>query len=251
VLVTDFRPDPSYPRTIAYVAWVSTKRTQLALYPGRYEPPGSGFRGPMQVPQGERGRLLATFNSGFTFGDGHGGVAVNGRTYTPFVRGKATLVGYRSGGVDIVSWNGGSAPGSGITFARQNASLLVDHGRPSPALTNTGADWGYTLGNSVLVWRSAVGVDARGNLIYAAAPYQTTQSLAHLMIAAGAVRAMEFDINAEWPTFNYYRHWNAAGATMLVPNYQQTSQRYLIPDDRDFFVVYRRSGPGNPSVPMS
>lgn len=83
LLVTTFRPSAVYPRVVAYVAWIDHKRTQLALYPGRYEPPSRLPRGPMRVPAGERWRLLATFNSGFTYRDGHGGFAVDGRTFTP------------------------------------------------------------------------------------------------------------------------------------------------------------------------
>ena len=77
VLITVFRPDPNYPRVVAYVAWIDATRTQLALYPGRYEPPSGSPRGPMRVPQGERHRLLATFNSGFKYADGGGGFYVN------------------------------------------------------------------------------------------------------------------------------------------------------------------------------
>jgi hypothetical protein len=40
VLVTTYRPAPEYPQIVAYVAWFSHTRTQLAYYPGRYEPPG-------------------------------------------------------------------------------------------------------------------------------------------------------------------------------------------------------------------
>ena len=54
VLVTTFRPDRTYPRVVAYVAWIDHTRTQLALYPGRYEPPGASPRGPMEVPLGQR-----------------------------------------------------------------------------------------------------------------------------------------------------------------------------------------------------
>src|SRR5581483_4171085 len=81
--VTTFRPDPQYPRVVAYVAWLDHTRTQLGLYPGRYEPPGASPRGPMEVPTGQRYRLLATFNSGFTYNDGHGGFAVDGQTVKP------------------------------------------------------------------------------------------------------------------------------------------------------------------------
>ncbi|MGZ4481590.1 MAG: phosphodiester glycosidase family protein [Gaiellales bacterium] len=250
VLETVFRPDRAYPRVVAYVAWVDHRATQLALYPGRYEPPSAPVRGPMKVPAGQRHRLLATFNSGFTHGDGHGGFFLDGKVYEPLTNGYATLVGYRDGRIDIIDWQGGATPGRDIVFARQNVPLIVDHGRPSPLLSNDSSIWGYTLGNAVQVWRTAVGVDRRGNLIYAAADYQTAQSMAAIMVHAGAVRAMELDINAEWPTFNTYGARGGGQPAMMVPNYQQSRYRYLVPDDRDFFAVYLRNGPGNPWVPL-
>jgi hypothetical protein len=240
VLDTVYRPDPSYPRVVAYLAWIDHTATQLALYPGRYEPPAGSPRGPMEVPLDQRYRLLATFNSGFTHGDGNGGFSVNGRTYEPLVRGFATLVGHSDGRVDIIGWHAGQNAPPGIVLARQNVPLIVANGRPSPALSNDGAVWGYTLGNAVRVWRTAIGIDRHGNLIYAAADYQTVASMAAIMVHAGAVRAMELDINAEWPTFNTYGRRGAHGAVMMVPNGQQSPSRYLVPDDRDFFAVYLR-----------
>ena len=54
-------------------------------------------------------------------------------------------------------------------------------------------------------------MDAHGNLIYAAANYQTVGSLAAIMIRAGAVRAMELDINSYWTSFISYRFPGAQG----------------------------------------
>lgn len=252
VMVTVFRPDPSYPRVVAYAAWIDTRRTQLALYPGRYEPPGSGGpRGPMMVPYAQRWRLLATFNSGFTYSDGGGGFWVDGHSYTPLVDGKATLVAYRDGRVGIVAWRGGAKPPGDVVVARQNASLIVRNGRvPADVFNGDQQQWGYTLGNAILVWRSAIGIDRYGNLIYAAADYRTVGSLARMMVEAGAVQAMELDINAEWPTFNYYRGHGGRSPVLFVPNYQQSARRYLVPDDRDFFAVYARTTPGNPGTPL-
>lgn len=248
VLVTTFRSDPSYPRVVAYVAWIDHRLTQLALYPGRYEPPAKQVRGPMQVPSGQRWRLLATFNSGFTYGDGHGGFVVNGTTYTPLVRGMGTIVQYASGRVDVAAWNGPESPGKRIVAARQNLPLIVVGGKPNPALNNS-AQWGATLGNAVRVWRSGVGIDRHGNLIYIAADYQTAPSLAQIFIHAGAVRAMELDINAEWPSFIAYARAGGRDPAKVVPNGQQSPYRYLVPDDRDFFAIYRRV-PGPWLVPF-
>jgi len=248
LLVTTFRSEADYPRIVAYVAWMDRTRTQLALYPGRYEPPSSQPRGPLEVPYGQRWRLLATFNSGFTYKDGHGGFAVNGATYTPFTKGLGTVVVRKNGRVDIVSWDGGAAVGPSVVAARQNLPLIVSGGKPNPNLSD-GPAWGYTLGNAIRVWRSGLGIDKHGNLIYAAADYQTVSTLADILIRAGAVRALELDINAEWPSFISYGHFGARDPTKLVPNGQQPSTRYLVPDDRDFFALYRRV-PGTAAVPF-
>jgi Phosphodiester glycosidase len=248
VLVTTFRTERDYPRIVAYVAWFDHTRTALAYYPGRYEPPSATLRGPMQVPFGQRWRLLATFNSGFIYGDGLNGDALDGHVNEPLRDGLATIVARRTGAVNIVDWHGGPSPGSRIAFARQSLPLIIDRGRLSPAL-NDSNQWGFTLGHAVRVWRTGIGIDRRGNLIYAAADYQTVSTLARILERAGAVRAMELDINPEWPTLITYRHRHGLLPTRVVPNYQQPPTRYLVPDDRDFFAVYRRV-PGAVSVPL-
>jgi hypothetical protein len=104
------------------------------------------------------------------------------------------------------------------------------------------------LGNAVRVWRTGVGIDRHRNLLYAAANGQTVRSLARLLLHAGAVRAMQFDINPEWPSLIAYRHDPQLDPIKIVPNWQQSAQRYLVPDDRDFFAVYARV-PGPVTVP--
>jgi hypothetical protein len=248
VLDTTFRTEVDYPRIDAYVAWFDHTRTSLAWYPGRYEPPSAPVRGPMEVPNGERWRLLATFNGGFTHIDGNNGSAVNGVTDEPLVDGLATLVGYRDGRVGIVDWSGGPNPPRAVAWARQSLPPIVWNGRLNPELDNS-TKWGFTLGNAVRVWRTGVGIDRRGNVIYAAANDQTVVTLARILQRAGAVRAMQFDINAEWPTLITYAHHHGLVPTEVVPNPMQPPTRYLVPDDRDFVAVYRRL-PGPVTVPF-
>jgi hypothetical protein len=126
--------------------------------------------------------------------------------------------------------------------------LIVSHGRLNPAL-NDSSQWGYTLGNAVRVWRTGAGIDRHGNLIYVAADFQTVVTLAQILQRAGAVRAMELDINPEWPTLITYAHHGGLDPVKVVPNYQQPATRYLVADDRDFFAVYRRV-PGPVAVPF-
>jgi hypothetical protein len=180
---------------------------------------------------------VATFNSGFKLVDSHGGFATGGHTYAALKAGLATFVRYSDGRIDVIKWTYGPKAPAGIVYARQNLPLIVDGGRPNPNLSD-GPEWGATLGNAIQVWRSAVGVDKYGNLIYAAANDQTVGSLAAIMIRAGAVRAMELDINTYWVSFITYKHPGALGAANLLPNMDRSNQRYLSPDDRDFFAVY-------------
>ncbi len=251
VLVTTFRPEADYPSIVAYVAWFDHTRTAIGYYPGRYEPPNAAVRGPMMVPYDQRWRLLATFNGGFTYTDGNNGSTDNGLTNEPLKDGNATLVGYRDGSVDIVNWSGGPNAGPDVAWARQSLAPIVWNGRLNPALDENpdSPQWGYTLGGRTRVWRTGVGIDARSNLIYVAADGQTVITLAQILQHVGAVRAMEFDINPEWHTLITYTHDPGLSPMMVGPNPMQSANRYLVPDDRDFFAVYLPQ-PGPVTVPF-
>jgi hypothetical protein len=240
ILTTTFRPDPARPDVVAYAAWIRTGATQLALYPG-YKGPGSTTldRGPEMVPQAAWPDLLATFNSGFYEEDSAGGFYVHGTLYFPMVDGLATVVAYADGSVDVVDWHGGATPGPGVVMARQNLPMLVDGGHPT-ATASVPADWGVTLGGVPDVWRTGLGVDAHGNLLYVAAPDQSAASLARILVAVGAVRAMQLDINPEWPIFVTYAGAGATAPTLFVPNPNQIPNRFLYPSTKDFFAVYQR-----------
>jgi hypothetical protein len=246
VLVTTFRPELAYPRIVAYVAWFDHSRTATAYYPGRYEPPHAAVRGPMMVPYDQRWRLLATFNGGFTHVDGDNGSTDNGRVNEPLQPGRATLLGYRDGRIAIMRWSGGPNAGPGVAWSRQSLAPIVWNGRLNPLLNANpnSPDWGYTLGGVTRVWRTGVGVDRRGNLIYAVADDQTVITIARILQHVGAVRAMEFDINPEWHTLITYSHQHGLDPREIEPQPMQPPTRYLVPDDRDFVAVYRRlAGP--------
>jgi hypothetical protein len=243
VLVTSFRPEAEYPQLLAYVAWFDHTRTAIGYYPGRYEPPNATVRGPMMVPSGQRWRLLAAFNGGFTYEDGENGSTLDGHVNEPLKDGKATLVGYRDGRVEIVKWSGGPNARPDVAWARQSLAPIVWDGRLNPALNENpnSPEWGFTLGGVTRVWRTGVGIDRHGNLIFVAAEGQTVISIAKLLRHIGAVRAMELDINPDWHTLiTYTHHRHGLIPKMVEPQPNQSRDRYLVPDDRDFFAVYRR-----------
>ena len=241
VLVTQFRPEALYPQNVAGVAWIDHTRTSTWLYPGVQEPAVTlPSRGPEEIPTTKRSTLVATFNSGFKLTDSGGGVVVGGHTYASMHDGLGTIMRLSNGQVDVRAWTYGSTAPSTVVYARQNLPLIVNGGAVNPNVADNGPEWGATLGNAARVWRSGVGIDGHGNLIYAAANYMTVGSLARVLQRAGAIRAMELDINTYWTSFITYRHPGASGAANLLAGMDRSPQRYLTPEDRDFFGVFLR-----------
>jgi hypothetical protein len=241
VLLASFRSDPEYPQFVAGVAWIDHRETRLTYVPGLVEPPEIEPRGPAEVPPKLRRRVVATFNGGFPLETSNAGLVYRGQVIAPMVDGIATVVEYRDGRVDIVKWESGEHPSPRVWFAKQNLPPIVYEGKLNPDLSD-GPEWGATVNNAIRVWRSGLGIDTHGNLIYAAANYQTVESLARILQRAGAVRAIELDINEDWTSFITYRHPGAAEPSNLLPEMLRPPERYLTPDERDFFAVYLTRG---------
>ncbi len=241
VLVTTFRNEADYPRIVTGVAWIRASTTHVQYIPGVAEPPVPVPRGSTagEIPPSARYNVLAAFNGGFKLNDAAEGFATHGHTWRPMVNGIGTLVGYADGKTDVIDWTSGANVPTNIVFARQNLPLIINHGRLNPNLSD-GPEWGATVGNAIRVWRSGVGVDRHGNLLYVAADNQTVRSLATALLRAGAVRALELDINHDWITFITYKHHNAGDPSQLLPDIYRPANRYLTPDDRDFFAIFAR-----------
>jgi hypothetical protein len=169
------------------------------------------------------------------------GLIYRGRVREAMVDGIATLVEYRGGRVDLIPWQQGPGAPANVWFAKQNLPPIIAAGKLNPQLSD-GPEWGETVNNAVRVWRSGIGIDSRGNLLYAAADFQTVESLAKILQRAGAVRALELDINEDWTSFISYRHPGAGEPSNLLPEMLRPPERYLTPDERDFFAVYLRPG---------
>ncbi|HEX3359553.1 MAG TPA: phosphodiester glycosidase family protein [Solirubrobacterales bacterium] len=241
-LLTTFRSDPEYPQFVAGVAWLDHARTEIEYMPGTVEPPEPlEDRGSGEVPPGMRKRLVATFNGGFPLETSNAGLIYRGKVKETMVNGVATVVRYRDGRTDIVKWNHGPGAPANVWFAKQNLPPIIYEGKLNPNLSD-GPEWGETVNNATRVWRSGLGIDAHGNLMYAAANYQTVESLAKVLQRAGAVRAIELDINEDWTSFISYRHPGGREPSNLLPEMFRSPERYLSPDERDFFAIYLKPG---------
>jgi hypothetical protein len=236
------RPDAQHTSYLVGVAWLNQKLVKMALHPGYRVPGDSGLAQPSSVPDSQRNRLLATFNSGFTMNDANGGYWQDGQTAVPLRNGAASMVLHKDGHVDVVKWNGAN-PGPDVAAVRQNLGLLVDHGAITPDVNSTTTStWGATVGNATYVWRSAVGIRKDGSLVFVVGASMSVKTLANIVHGAGAVRAMELDINQSWTNFITYTHPSNGVAVpqMLTKNEHPNPYRYLQPSSRDFVAVLAR-----------
>ncbi len=238
------RPNAVNTSLVTGVAWMDTELLSAKLYAGTTIPgTGQTFTDMAPITGAALDTLDAAFNSGFRMQDAQGGFYLDGVTAYPLVAGKASLVIDSSGNVQIGSWGSEVAMAPTTVAVRQNLDLLVDDGRPVAGLNaNDNSRWGNTLGGRVQVWRSGLGVTADGALVYVGGTGLSIVDLADVLVRAGAVRAMELDINTDWVNFTHFDLPYGAPAsgtsgTLLTYDEQTYPSRYFSSLSRDFVTM--------------
>jgi hypothetical protein len=247
VYTTYVRPDATHTSYYTALMWLDTKLLKANYVVGTEQPGGNGPNPwGSKIPPDVQPNAVAAFNSGFKMDSANGGAYLDGVTMVPLRDGSASLVIDQNGVANVGVWGRDFTMTPDIKAVRQNLVLMVDNGQLNPSLReNDTTDFGATLGNNVYVWRSGVGVTADGALIYAGGPSLSVLALARTLQAAGAVRAMELDINTDWVsafTFVPSDPANPSSPTMgvkLLPAMTHGPDQYLQPNQpnsRDFFA---------------
>jgi hypothetical protein len=242
------RPDAVHTSLTAGLVWMDPRVIDLRLVAGSQQPGGGGWVDQAPLSADQRRRLLATFNAGFRLADGWGGYYAAGRTGRQLVDNAASFVINKDGSATVAKWGRDVTMTASVYAVRQNLSLILDGGLVTPEVFhNSMRSWGATLRNEVLVWRSGMGVTRSGALVYAAGPGLSIESLADILKHAGAVRAMELDINSTWVSFISFKPVTGAEPTpnngfKLLPTMSGDAGRYLGASTRDFFAVLAKTG---------
>ncbi len=234
-----YQPDPAHRSAVAGVAVISGRATVAQLVAGTAQP-RAGDPGRASVSDGDRPSLVAVFNSGWKMSDIEGGYYADRHTVRELRNGQASAVIDDRGHLSVVEWTTDAEMDPHIVAVRQNLALIVDHAATVPALTvNGSAQWGSAENQLQYTERSALGIDADGNIVYVAASKVDLPTLARALADAGAVTGMELDIHSGMTAFN---SWSADTAgvltpTPLLPGVQSSPERYLAADQRDFFSI--------------
>jgi hypothetical protein len=241
---TFLRPDATHTSYVAGIVVMDQRLLQFQLHPGAEDPGPGNWGSQPWIPPGDRTGLVATFNGGFKLNAAGGGFYLNGTTRGTLADGAASLVYYRNGTATVGVWGQNVRMTSEVTGVRQNLKLIVENGRiPATVDQNVESSWGATLGGAYYVWRSGIGITAGGQLVFVYGPALSVQTLAGLLQRAGAIEAMQLDINPFWMSFEYYQadgHPADPAPVNLLPTQQESAYRYYSVYSRDFTAVYAR-----------
>jgi hypothetical protein len=241
---TYLRASRVYSSYVAGIASMNQSLVRFELRPGSEDPGPGNWRALPYIAAGTRLGLLATFNSGFKIASSGGGFYLNGATDGTLTRGIASVVYYRDGHIAIGVWGQTVRMTPDVVGVRQNLHLIVDNGQiPGSVDSNVESSWGATLGGGYYVWRSGIGITRGGRIIFVYGPALNVRELAELLKRAGAVTAMQLDINPEWMSYMYYmpkHHPGDPAPAALLPTQMQAANRYYSVTGRDFTAVYAR-----------
>jgi hypothetical protein len=238
--MTFLRPAP---HVTAKIFWMDPRLGRFSLYAGISDPGGSGWRYAGRVVPRMRPSLAVAFNSGFRLASSAGGFYAYRRYAAPLRRGAASAVILKNGSMTVGAWGSGSLTmGSDISAVRQTLTLMIAGGRIARSVYGSWEYWGATLLPGPAAWRTGLGVTASGALVYVGGDGLTPVMLAKTLLRAGCLRAMELDMNPEWPAFNVYTPASniplRIAPHQLLANPLDSPLRYIgSPYSRDFFVM--------------
>jgi hypothetical protein len=250
---TFVRPDSQRSFTIVSIVQIDTKLLGIGSVAGIKEPGGSlkNF-GTGVIPQNvlDNGNLIAAFNGGFLYNDGKYGMIVGAKTYVPLKIDAGTLVAYADGSVKILNYTGDNL-GKNVVFARQNGPLIIDNNgetilSPSDYKIVRGRIFNgkKVLPNGIFTWRSGIGINKNGNLLYAVGNNLSPNSLTDALYLAGAESAIQLDINPSHVHFYVFNKTSGGAYNAIFLNKElerlNRSAQYLTGSPRDFFYLYKK-----------
>jgi len=232
VRMTYLRPDEGYTNYLAAVMWLDPKLLTGRLHEGRTDPGGSETT-PDHITPDHAKTVAAAMPGEFRTNSG----PVGNRS-----TGAATLVVHACGAVTIGQWGRDASMGPAVRSVRQNLDLLVDGGTVNPTCASGSTPlWGYGVNNDAYVPRTGIGQRPDRALVFVNSPVTSVCSRGRLLKAAGAVRAMQLDINYDWSIGYYFTHeGGAVHGHVTRADQSKGPDHYFAAQSRDFIAFYLR-----------
>jgi TolB protein len=243
-------PDLQRPYAEAEVIELDPRLLQIKMVPGTIEPkPTTGLIGAGVIPREDWASLVAAFNGGFAAMHGKFGMMVDRKVYLPARDGIATLAVYEDGSFRMGTWGADLKQTPDMVSYRQNCPPLIENGTIT-AEAGKLTLWGLSVSNEVYLYRSGLGVTADGRLLYVAGKPLSAYTLARALKEAGAVYAMQLDVDEFHVAFITYdvKAGTSGAPPSVVGKKLRSDMRgfdglFLRPFQLDFFYLLRRPAP--------
>jgi hypothetical protein len=198
-----------------------------------------------KIPEKHYEDLLAAFNGGFMAEHGHYGMRLDGVEFLPPRPDACTLAQYDDGSFRVGTWKNLAADEARMTWFRQAPPCMAENEKLNPLLSlDRPTKWGATLDGNTVIRRSAVGMDASGQVLFVSITNHTTApALAKGMRHAGAVSVAQMDVNWSYPKFVTYEPVDGKlTPKALADGFEFSSDLYLRERAmRDFFYITRKT----------
>ncbi len=244
---TVVHPDPRRGRAAVAVLAIRASHARLHLFAGTEEPDVRGVpreERPGVVPPALHESLLAVFSGGFRSINGRYALRVGARRYHRPHAGHCTLGIHADGRVSVGDWSELAPHDAELVAYRQAPRCLMLDG-----VLGRGVDdddevhtWGVSVRGTTVIRRSGFGVSEDGRFwFYAIGDELTTQALALVLRAAGAVDAILLDVNEAPTRLLFYRHDGAVpvGESWIPGSMIKEGMYITRPWERDFFALTR------------
>jgi hypothetical protein len=209
------------------------------LHAGSSDGGTSGWTYGDEISAREVHLVIAAINGGFKLTYPNVGFVSGHHVAVELKPGLASIVTYTDGTSDVGAWRAGVPTVRKTVFSvLQNQRLLVDRGLAAGSVSGCIIScWGETIGSRTVVARAGLGITADRQLVWAAGEELDPAGLASALLSAGAVRAMELDINPDWVAGYLYVHRSSGPLPVpVVPGQNGIAGQLLEPDSRDFLT---------------
>jgi hypothetical protein len=213
------------------------------------KPQAKDYKRAAKIPKKHHAALLAAFNGGFMTEHGGYGMKIDGITLVDPKDKGCTLAKFGEGSFAVGQWKNIKARAGDMTWYRQAPNCMYENGEMHPLLQLKDIrHWGATLDGETVIRRSAVGLNAKGDIMYVGISNHTNaRVMAEGMRHAGAVTVAQLDVNWSYPKFVLFEpkeKGQELNAVALAEGFEFSEDIYIRERSmRDFFYITRREKP--------
>jgi hypothetical protein len=249
---TLLHPDKNRSWAELFVVAMRISDVNIRLIAGTQEPEATveaaaNVARPGRIPETDHAMVIGAFNGGFKTEHGKYGMFIDGVTYVEPRPAVCSIAAFKDGTMSVASWDRLGPRATDMDWWRQTPHCMYENNMLNSRLEGDGAKkWGATLDGETVIRRSAIGIDAAGEVLYVGISNHTTAGVIALgMNHAGAATVAQLDVNFSYPKFVLFERKEPDGprkAVALAQGFEFSEDEFIRKSSpRDFFYIVPRA----------